>query len=76
TFQSFCFIFLRRDIDRIGFNINFSILDTTYQQSVLKQIMKDRNMDTKKYDYSAILGSISSAKIELVGPEVYLKTAS
>lgn len=76
TFHSMCVRILRRDIDRIGFNRNFSILDTTDQQSVIKQIMKDRNMDTKKYDYRAILGSISSAKNELVGPEEYLKTAS
>ncbi|MGE7762722.1 DNA helicase PcrA [Peribacillus sp. NPDC097895] len=76
TFHSMCVRILRRDIDRIGFNRNFSILDTTDQQSVIKQIMKERNMDTKKYDYRAILGSISSAKNELVGPEEYLKTAS
>ncbi|PJN89168.1 DNA helicase PcrA [Bacillus sp. mrc49] len=76
TFHSMCVRILRRDIDRIGFNRNFSILDTTDQQSVIKQIMKERNMDTKKYDYRAILGSISSAKNELVGPEEYMKTAS
>ncbi|CAH0285100.1 ATP-dependent DNA helicase PcrA [Peribacillus sp. Bi96] len=76
TFHSMCVRILRRDIDRIGINRNFSILDTTDQQSVIKQIMKERNMDTKKYDYRAILGSISSAKNELVSPEEYLKTAS
>ncbi|WP_340372658.1 DNA helicase PcrA [Peribacillus sp. FSL E2-0218] len=76
TFHSMCVRILRRDIDRIGYNRNFSILDTTDQQSVIKQIMKERNMDTKKYDYRAILGSISSAKNELVGPEEYMKTAS
>ncbi|MFJ7830847.1 DNA helicase PcrA [Peribacillus sp. NPDC097264] len=76
TFHSMCVRILRRDIDRMGFNRNFSILDTTDQQSVVKQILKDRNLDPKKYDYRAILGSISSAKNELVGPEEYQKTAS
>ncbi|MFD0051015.1 DNA helicase PcrA [Actinomycetes bacterium NPDC127524] len=75
TFHSMCVRILRRDIDRIGFNRNFSILDTTDQQSVIKQILKDKNMDTKKYDYRAILGSISSAKNELVSPEEFAKTA-
>lgn len=76
TFHSMCVRILRRDIDRIGFSRNFSILDTTDQQSVIKQILKDRNMDTKKYDYRALLGSISSAKNELVTPEEYAKTAA
>ncbi|MGE7602845.1 DNA helicase PcrA [Peribacillus sp. NPDC097675] len=76
TFHSMCVRILRRDIDRMGFNRNFSILDTTDQQSVVKQILKDRNLDPKKYDYRAILGSISSAKNELVSPEEYQKTAS
>ena len=52
TFHSMCVRILRRDIDRMGFNRNFSILDTTDQQSVIKQILKDRNMDPKKYDLS------------------------
>lgn len=76
TFHSMCVRILRRDIDRMGFSRNFSILDTTDQQSVIKQILKDRNMDTKKYDYRAILGSISSAKNELITPEEYAKTAA
>ncbi len=76
TFHSMCVRILRRDIDRMGFSRNFSILDTTDQQTVIKQILKDRNMDTKKYDYRAILGSISSAKNELVTPEEYVKTAA
>ena len=75
TFHSMCVRILRRDIDRIGYNRNFSILDTTDQQSVIKQILKDKNLDPKKYDYRALLGTISSAKNELVTPEEYQKTA-
>jgi DNA helicase II / ATP-dependent DNA helicase PcrA len=75
TFHSMCVRILRRDIDRMGFNRNFTILDTTDQQSVIKGILKDKNIDPKKFDPRAILGSISSAKNELIEPEEYAKTA-
>ncbi|OIK16441.1 ATP-dependent DNA helicase PcrA [Bacillus sp. MUM 116] len=75
TFHSMCVRILRRDIDRIGFNRNFTILDTTDQQSVIKGILKDKNIDPKKFDPRAILGAISSAKNELIEPEEYGKTA-
>ena len=75
TFHSMCVRILRRDIDRLGFNRNFTILDTTDQQSVIKGILKDKNIDPKKFDPRAILGSISSAKNELVDPEEYAKLA-
>jgi DNA helicase II / ATP-dependent DNA helicase PcrA len=75
TFHSMCVRILRRDIDRLGYNRNFTILDSTDQQSVIKSILKDKNMDPKKYDPRAILGTISSAKNELITPEEYAKTA-
>ncbi len=75
TFHSMCVRILRRDIDRIGFNRNFTILDTTDQQSVIKSILKEKNIDPKKYDPRALLGSISSAKNELIDPEEFSKTA-
>ncbi|MBU8880293.1 DNA helicase PcrA [Bacillus sp. FJAT-29790] len=74
TFHSMCVRILRRDIDRIGYNRNFTILDTTDQQSVVKGILKDKNLDPKKFDPRAILGSISSAKNELTTPEEFAKT--
>lgn len=74
TFHSMCVRILRRDIDRIGFNRNFTIIDTTDQQSVIKGILKDKNLDPKKFDPRAILGSISSAKNELITPEEFAKT--
>jgi DNA helicase-2/ATP-dependent DNA helicase PcrA len=74
TFHSMCVRILRRDIDRIGFNRNFTILDTTDQLSVIKSILKDKNLDPKKFDPRAILGSISSAKNELIDAEEYAKT--
>lgn len=73
TFHSMCVRILRRDIDRIGINRNFTILDPTDQQSVIKGILKDKNIDPKKFEPRAILGTISSAKNELVTPEEYSK---
>lgn len=75
TFHSMCVRILRRDIDRIGFNRNFTILDTTDQLSVLKAILKDKNIDPKQFDPRAMLGAISSAKNELIDPESYAKNA-
>jgi DNA helicase II / ATP-dependent DNA helicase PcrA len=76
TFHSMCVRILRRDIDRIGFNRSFTILDTTDQQSVIKGILKEKNIDPKKFDPRALLGSISSAKNELMDTEEYAKQAS
>jgi DNA helicase II / ATP-dependent DNA helicase PcrA len=75
TFHSMCVRILRRDIDRIGFSRNFTILDSTDQQSVIKSILKDKNIDPKKFDPRSILGSISSAKNELKTPEEFSKEA-
>ncbi|MBR7880724.1 MULTISPECIES: DNA helicase PcrA [Bacillus amyloliquefaciens group] len=75
TFHSMCVRILRRDIDRIGINRNFSILDTADQLSVIKGILKERNIDPKKFDPRSILGSISSAKNELIEPEEFAKSA-
>jgi DNA helicase II / ATP-dependent DNA helicase PcrA len=75
TFHSMCVRILRRDIDRIGMNRNFTILDSTDQQSVIKSILKAKNIDPKKFDARSILGSISSAKNELTTPEEFSKTA-
>ncbi|MED1018336.1 DNA helicase PcrA [Bacillus atrophaeus] len=75
TFHSMCVRILRRDIDRIGINRNFSILDTSDQLSVIKGILKERNIDPKKFDPRSMLGSISSAKNELIDPEEYAKSA-
>lgn len=71
TFHSMCVRILRRDIDRIGYSRNFSILDSGDQLSVIKQILKNLNIDPKKFDPRAMLGQISSAKNELITPEEY-----
>ena len=73
TFHSMCVRILRRDIDRIGYNQNFTILDSGDQLSVIKQILKDLNIDPKKFDPRAMLGQISGAKNELITPEQFSK---
>ncbi|GGE35571.1 ATP-dependent DNA helicase PcrA [Pullulanibacillus camelliae] len=76
TFHSMCVRILRRDADRIGINRNFSILDTTDQVSVIKQILKEKNIDPKKFSPRAILGTISSAKNELQTAKDYGQMAN
>lgn len=71
TFHSMCVRILRRDIERIGFTSNFSILDSTDQLSVIRSCMKDLNIDTKKFEPKAVQAMMSTAKNELVTPEMY-----
>ncbi len=71
TFHSMCVRILRRDIERVGYSRNFSILDSGDQLSVIKGLMKNFNIDPKKFDPRAIQGSISSAKNELITSEMY-----
>lgn len=73
TFHSMCVRILRRDIDRIGYSSNFTILDTSDQLSVIKQVLKNLNIDPKKFDPRAMLGQISTAKNELITPEEFSK---
>lgn len=69
TFHSMCVRILRRDIERIGFTSNFTILDSTDQLSVIRGCMKDLNLDTKKFEPRAIQAAISGAKNELLSPK-------
>ncbi|MYL50521.1 DNA helicase PcrA [Halobacillus litoralis] len=76
TFHSMCVRILRRDIDRIGYDRNFSILDSSDQLSVIKQVLKEINLDPKKWDPRAMLGAISNSKNELMTAEDYEKQAN
>jgi DNA helicase-2/ATP-dependent DNA helicase PcrA len=60
----------------MGINRNFSILDTTDQLSVIKTVLKEKNLDPKKHDPRSLLGTISSAKNELITSEEFDKTAN
>ncbi|WP_047983124.1 DNA helicase PcrA [Ornithinibacillus californiensis] len=75
TFHSMCVRILRRDIDRIGYNRNFTILDSGDQLSVVKQVLKDLNIDTKQFEPRAMQGQISSAKNELITAEEFTNKA-
>ncbi|WP_139492201.1 DNA helicase PcrA [Brevibacillus dissolubilis] len=75
TFHSLCVRILRRDIDRIGMSRNFTILDASDQLSVVKNCLKELNMDPKKNEPRTILAAISGAKNELMDPERYKKNA-
>ncbi|MDV2685702.1 DNA helicase PcrA [Alkalihalophilus lindianensis] len=76
TFHSMCVRILRRDIDRIGYNRNFTILDSSDQLSVIKQILKKKNMDPKKFDPRSMLGTISGWKNELKKPDACMNQAT
>ena len=71
TFHSTCVRILRRFIDRLGYGTNFTIYDGDDQKSLMKDICKRLNIDTKIYRERALLSAISSAKDELIGPEEY-----
>lgn len=71
TFHSMCVRILRKDIERIGFTSNFSILDSTDQLSVIRNCMKDLDIDTKKFEPKAIQAVISTNKNELITPAQY-----
>ena len=69
TFHSMCVRILRRHIDLIGFDTNFTIYDTDDSKTVMKDIMKRLNVDTKYLKERAVLAAISSAKDSLIDPE-------
>ncbi|MEK4345593.1 DNA helicase PcrA [Paenibacillus sp. FSL P4-0184] len=71
TFHSMCVRILRKDIERIGFTSNFSILDSTDQLSVIRNCMKELNIDTKKFEPKAVQAIISASKNELINPAQY-----
>ena len=71
TFHSSCVRMLRRFIDRLGYDTNFTIYDADDQKTLMKDICKRLDIDTKVYKEKAILAAISSAKDELISPEEY-----
>lgn len=71
TFHSICVRILRREIEKLGYRSNFVIYDTDDQLTVVRQVMKELDMDPKKYSPKMILGAISNAKNELIDAEAY-----
>lgn len=76
TFHSTCVRILRRYIDRLGFDTNFTIYDADDQKSVMKDVCKRLQIDTKMYKEKTFLSVISSAKDELISPEEFTLKAA
>ena len=71
TFHSICVRILRKQIDRIGFNTDFIIFDTSDQKTLMKQIIKSQNLDDKIYSDRSVLYEISNAKNEMLDSDAY-----
>lgn len=74
TFHSVCGKILRRNGDLIGYSSHFTIYDTDDQCRLMKEIMKQNNIDDKMLSHKAVLSAISSAKDKLISPEEYAAT--
>lgn len=75
TFHSTCVRILRRFIEHIGYDRNFTIYDADDQKALMKDVLKKLQIDTKQMKEKAFLSAISSAKDELVGPDAYALSA-
>ncbi len=73
TFHSICVKILRRDIDKLGYEKNFTIYDTSDQQTVIKNCLSELEFDDKKYAPKTVLSVISNAKDMLISPAVFEK---
>ncbi|MGV3293476.1 DNA helicase PcrA [Streptococcus pluranimalium] len=71
TFHSMCVRILRREADHIGYNRNFTIVDPGEQRTLMKRILKNLNLDPKKWNERTILGTISNAKNDLLDEKAY-----
>ena len=71
TFHSICVRILRKYIDRIGFNSDFVIFDTSDQRTLIKQCIKQMNLDDKIFTDRSVLAEISNAKNEMLTPMQY-----
>lgn len=75
TFHSTCVRILRRHIEYLGYTTNFTIYDSDDQKTLMKQVFKAMDVDTKQFKERSVLGTISSAKDKLIGPEEFLLNA-
>src|SRR4029079_17332637 len=75
TFHANCARWLRRDIKHLGFDPGFAIYDDNDQIDLVKQVLKELELDDKRNSPRALLSAISRAKSELVSPEQYSSDA-
>lgn len=71
TFHSTCVRILRTCIDRLGYEGDFVIYDTADSKTVMKECLKEENLDEKNYPVRAVLSVISKAKDDLQSPEIF-----
>lgn len=71
TFHSSCVRILRRFIEYLGYNTNFTIYDADDQRTLMRQVLKKMDLDPKQFRDRAMLGVISAAKNELISPQEY-----
>ena len=76
TFHAICVRILRKFIDRLGFTENFVIFDSTDQKTLVKNCLKELNIDNKLFTEKSVLTEISNAKNEMLEPDEYLKRAT
>ena len=76
TFHSFGLYLLKRHYSLLGYNHNFTILDSDDVLTIIKKIIKEMNLDTKEYNPKAVRNKISGAKNELLDAEDYSKYAN
>ena len=76
TFHAICVRILRKFIDRIGFNSSFVIFDASDQKSLVKQCLKQLNIDDKLFSDRGVLSEISNAKNEMLTPKQYALRAN
>ncbi len=73
TFHAICVRMLRKYIDRIGFTSSFVIFDTSDQKSIIKECIKELNIDDKMFTDRGLMYEISNAKNDMLEPEEYSK---
>ena len=71
TFHSICVRILRKFIDRVGFDSSFIIFDSSDQKTMIKQILKDLQLDDKIFTDRSVMSEISNAKNEMLEPDIY-----
>ena len=72
TFHSMCVRFLRRDIEKLGYTRNFVIFDTTDQKTLVKDCIKEMDLNEKLYDPNSMIYFISSQKDKLIKADTYI----
>lgn len=75
TFHAMCARILRREAEHIGYERNFTIIDTGEQQTLMKQVLKELNLDSERFNYKVLLHVIDEAKNEGQLPEEYAELA-